>query len=1787
MGIIDSLKGFYYAMEDKWYDLLDALDKKQIPVYKIVDPIDKVIPSFLLFLLVSLFVIILLAYLIRFGVINEFTLTAIDSSSKVNLEGVVISGAIDKIEFSKVTGKNGEAIITVNSLGPNFFEVILSLFFGSNQKYLAIISAEKDGYEKIIEKDYALDSKEAVIKLSKKNGSGDDPNDPANPRGSFTSGAEVELIDNSTEERIVDLKGTAFVKYSCSNKGISVKTSSDGHDGSLDGKFKVIEPGCDFVVKGAYSPNYQRIDTANIELDPSQSLTSIKLTRLTPPNQGTIKINFYEENSNPLKPLVGIRVRLLDLSGNSMIEGTTDYSGVLQKEVTPGTYLITGVSPDGNYYSLNSDANQLIVARLSQFTEKNVYLKKMDPALVRSLRIKVVDYNGKTPLKDVLIYPQQLIIDENGEKTALGVIGFCENSCKTDSNGLVIVTGLSTLDEGKIIVALSKENYVSKVFAPTLFKTDLTEYQTIEMAKTNYDPDTGNAGKALVVVKANTDLRALHPAKTYLYFNSRELGINGINLIQLGKNVDANGEALFEDISKTSEEDYYAKAIYDSLEGNSLLKKIEAGKTTVFDINIGTAVSYFEVNLINGYAGVNEDVNNKQNAIVTITPTMQTNPLTQTLSFDSTNEVFKSNMLDKGRAYILSVSLEGYIPIVKEIVLRINGKNAVNIPMYTDSNEVQVVFKGLFEDPLVENEANFLDLNNKLEDDSKGYYSSVDIIVGKTLKDGNLLGALRVNEKMNLINASVTEAFFQQAKLYSCQPQEKQPYNDDNYYIQSEECEVNNSNDLGKQLGVIWEGQVEKGVYNIITKMNFTQGTKDKDVIDFNYSAKQNDYNFVSEAKGNKQYEVGTSICKVSQNNPDCSGIYFTTTLNEKNIHSEKYSFESESKVFSKPQEILELTNEEANPLTIQLFNNFEEEIDFNLMLYAYSGSMNEFNNNSSGFVKFDSINGSQIKKIASDLSLARLSKSDELEVNLFSSQAKSSSWIVAVAQTTKGNFKLFINTSVNGKKLILAEGTFYSGLPDQKFHGRVVNSDENPVELSQVSWKVLGNCTSEEILQEDEASINQDNKSSFEMIIPGEYGYEEDCLKIDGTAKDPIYEELNETLKAGIHGSTDPELSCATIGVVDSANNTDAYLQFEGKTNITITNNCEEKIQFITESGLILEGDDSGTLYPQEIRTITVIGKNKSYDWKIRNSDILGVFPVSIKAKLESSRKNYSQIKLLRIHVFDDADCFSISKDVFDLLKEPTSTSFFITNQCQYNSFNDYYIPKTTLDLLGVDLNDEKPKYDYIDLNYELVVHGGSYGLREEAIPRNQVMITEVFDVSKIDSSQIGAINGGLKEYKNFKIMVGERYNAVSKKMMFKWIDDSVNEIMGAKIDGEITIEYYDGASFSQPLTNNFEFDSNGVISCLSEGEGYCECGGYEFGPGGERSTLRNGILYINFPQGKVKSVSLNILASPDPKNLFINLKLFLDYNDYIFVPVPTGEQATNIIQTGEFRIYPREENVFLLRNFTNPTINPELMVRADLCKRLLTNSVWVSGDKLYWFNKHVDNYSGASAYCTNPANAVIKGVELTGNLVTSFSSINSLINNWNNDLNKFNWIDGVEVKGFWTNECNQEANTCKVVNKTNEGFNSNNLVDLDKGNINNYVALCEQPILQGVDPTTINVNYCQELNIVCDPVTGLCEDGLNQLFDAFQTTGYIDIINPMTEIRINSAKTNNIELDNSVIMVWIEGGILKAKFLGENYEGYDDKTIELKIVDKGLVGDVYGKIKIVDYINRINYKS
>ena len=58
-SILEKLKGGYYFFEDKYYALLDRIDTK-VPVYKIIDPIDKIFPSFVLLLIIIAALVIFL-----------------------------------------------------------------------------------------------------------------------------------------------------------------------------------------------------------------------------------------------------------------------------------------------------------------------------------------------------------------------------------------------------------------------------------------------------------------------------------------------------------------------------------------------------------------------------------------------------------------------------------------------------------------------------------------------------------------------------------------------------------------------------------------------------------------------------------------------------------------------------------------------------------------------------------------------------------------------------------------------------------------------------------------------------------------------------------------------------------------------------------------------------------------------------------------------------------------------------------------------------------------------------------------------------------------------------------------------------------------------------------------------------------------------------------------------------------------------------------------------------------------------------------------------------------------------------------------------------------------------------------------------------------------------------------------------------------------------------------------------------------------------------------------------
>ncbi len=106
MGVGESLKDIYYSWEEKWYNTLDRIDEK-LPIYKLVDPIDEVFPSFALFLILF-FILILVLLLGVFG----FTST---TAATLNLS--VVDNEGNPVSYAEVNLKGNNETYYTNEYG--------------------------------------------------------------------------------------------------------------------------------------------------------------------------------------------------------------------------------------------------------------------------------------------------------------------------------------------------------------------------------------------------------------------------------------------------------------------------------------------------------------------------------------------------------------------------------------------------------------------------------------------------------------------------------------------------------------------------------------------------------------------------------------------------------------------------------------------------------------------------------------------------------------------------------------------------------------------------------------------------------------------------------------------------------------------------------------------------------------------------------------------------------------------------------------------------------------------------------------------------------------------------------------------------------------------------------------------------------------------------------------------------------------------------------------------------------------------------------------------------------------------------------------------------------------------------------------------------------------------------------------------------------------------------------------------------------------------------------------
>ena len=114
-----SLKETWEKIEDKWYSFLDSLDAKGIPVYKIINPIEKIgIPSLPLFIAIILVLLGGIAFIAAPPAVHGGSITVAVRANGKALEGASIAVSLDnQVIGSWETGKSGNAKISLPKTG--------------------------------------------------------------------------------------------------------------------------------------------------------------------------------------------------------------------------------------------------------------------------------------------------------------------------------------------------------------------------------------------------------------------------------------------------------------------------------------------------------------------------------------------------------------------------------------------------------------------------------------------------------------------------------------------------------------------------------------------------------------------------------------------------------------------------------------------------------------------------------------------------------------------------------------------------------------------------------------------------------------------------------------------------------------------------------------------------------------------------------------------------------------------------------------------------------------------------------------------------------------------------------------------------------------------------------------------------------------------------------------------------------------------------------------------------------------------------------------------------------------------------------------------------------------------------------------------------------------------------------------------------------------------------------------------------------------------------------------
>ena len=303
MGIKERLKDIYYAGEEKWYRFWDKIDTK-IPVYKVIDKVDAVVPSFALFLVLLVILVIVGVYaLIGSGLFASHTAVFVVNNPDNTLAvGETVNITLENGQMlSLVTDEEGQIVVPGVPL-----EMEIEVDINSSKgTFSDSFFMEEDFYE--------------IITLTSP--------------WIFAPKTRTIILQNELGVRIQEPVELLFY---CENSGVTPTPASII---TTNGVAEVTEPdNCGTLYAKPISDNYEStvyvIDSTN---------NPIMLIPYEPPkNKATVRVR----DGTALVTDTSFRV---SLQGRESYEQRTGSSSQAILDVVPGNYFVSVSDPSGNY----------------------------------------------------------------------------------------------------------------------------------------------------------------------------------------------------------------------------------------------------------------------------------------------------------------------------------------------------------------------------------------------------------------------------------------------------------------------------------------------------------------------------------------------------------------------------------------------------------------------------------------------------------------------------------------------------------------------------------------------------------------------------------------------------------------------------------------------------------------------------------------------------------------------------------------------------------------------------------------------------------------------------------------------------------------------------------------------------------------------------------------------------------------------------------------------------------------------------------------------------------------------------------------------------------------------------------------------------------------------------------------------------------------------------------------------------------------------------------------------